>query len=84
MADKKKVGIIFTYFSKIGVAGIRLTDGDLTVGDQISIEGHTTNLTQGVDSLQMEHGTVDVAKKGDEVGIKVADRVRNHDIVYKI
>lgn len=84
MGEKEKIGTVFTYFSKINVAGIRLTDGELKVGDSISIEGHTTNFTQKVDSLQMDHGSVQSAKKGDEVGLKVPEKVRNHDIVYKI
>jgi putative protease len=84
LGEKEKIGIVFTYFSKIAVAGIRLTDGDLKVGDTISFEGHTTNFIQNVGSMQMEHGPVQEAKKGEEVGIKVDERVRNHDLVYKI
>ncbi len=84
MADKEKIGEVFTYFSKIGVAGIRLTDGILSNGDTISIEGATTNFEQTVDSIQIDKGTVDQAKVGQEVGIKVKDRVRPHDKVYKL
>jgi putative protease len=84
MGEKEKIGTVFTYFSKIGVAGVRLSDGGMSVGDTISIEGHTSNFTQNVDSIQMDHGPVESAKKGDEVGIKVKDKVRNHDVVYKI
>lgn len=84
MGEKEKVGTVFTYFSKINVAGVRLSDGALKIGDNISIEGHTTNFTQKVDSMQMDHGPVEVAKVGDEVGITVKDKVRNHDVVYKI
>jgi translation initiation factor IF-2 len=84
LGEKEKVGMVFTYFSKMGVAGVRLTNGELKVGDSISIEGHTTNFTQAVSSMQMDHGPVQVAKKGDEVGIKVEEKVRDHDVVYKI
>ncbi len=84
MGEKEKIGTVFTYFSKIGVAGVRLSDGGMSVGDTISIEGHTTNITQTVDSIQMEHGAVESAGKGEEVGIKVSGKVRNHDVVYKI
>jgi putative protease len=84
MGEKEKIGTVFTYFSKIGVAGVRLSDGGMSVGDTISIEGHTSNFTQNVDSIQMDHGPVETAKKGEEVGIKVKDKVRNHDVVYKI
>jgi putative protease len=84
MGEKEKIGTVFTYFSKIGVAGVRLSEGAMKVGDTISIEGHTTNFTQKVDSIQMDHGPVESAKKGDEVGIKVKNKVRNHDVVYRI
>jgi putative protease len=63
---------------------MKLTEGGLKVGDTISIEGHTSNFTQKVDSIQMDHGPVQTAKKGDEVGIKVKERVRKHDLVYKL
>ncbi|RMF90596.1 MAG: translation elongation factor-like protein [Methanobacteriota archaeon] len=84
MGEKEKIGEVFTYFSKIGVAGIRLTEGGLRLGDTISIEGHTTNFTQTVDSMQMDHGPVEEASAGDEVGIKVVDKVRKNDVVYKV
>jgi putative protease len=84
MGEKEKIGEVFTYFSRIGVAGMKLTEGGLKVGDTISIEGHTSNFTQKVDSIQMDHGPVQTAKKGDEVGIKVKERVRKHDLVYKL
>jgi putative protease len=84
MGEKERVGSVFTYFSKIGVAGVKVDRGELKIGDTISVEGHTTNFTQKVDSLQMDHGPVQRAKEGDEVGIRVKDKVRNHDVVYKI
>lgn len=84
MAEKKKVGEVFTYFAKPMVAGIRITEGSLSVGDKISIEGHTTNIQQMVDSMQVEHDSVQTAETGQEIGMKVADRVRPHDVVYKV
>jgi len=84
MAEKEKIGEVFTYFSKIGVAGIKLADGTLSAGDTISIEGHTTNFEQTIDSIHIDKGTVEKADVDQEVGIKVADRVRPHDKVYKI
>ncbi|MFQ6137102.1 MAG: translation elongation factor-like protein [Candidatus Hydrothermarchaeales archaeon] len=84
MAEKEKVGVVFTYFSKIGVAGIRLTDGPLSVGDTINIEGHTTNFDQKIESMQIDRVDVEKADVGQEVGIKVKDRVRPHDVVYKL
>ena len=81
--DKKLVGKITHYFTKIGVAVIDL-EAPLSVGDEISIEGATTNFTQTVDSMQIEHEEVEAAKKGDSVGLKVKDRVRGGDNVYKV
>lgn len=81
MADEKPLGKITHYFSKIGVGIIKLT-GPLKVGDQIQFKGHTTDFTQMVDSIQLEHRPIQAAKKGDEVGIKAAQKVREGDQVY--
>ena len=78
-----EIGRVSHYFGNIGVAGITLTD-TLTVGDTIHIIGHTTNFTQQVDSIQIEHDTVQTAGKGAEIGIKVKDHAREHDTVYKV
>ncbi len=82
--ERQKVGEVFHYFTKIGVAAIRLTDGALAVGDTVQIQGPTTNLEQPVDALQIEHATVQRAEKGQEVGLRVTDRVREKDFVYRI
>jgi len=81
--EKKEIGKITHYFGKIGVAAIRLSD-QLKVGDRISIEGAHTNFEQVVDSIQIEHQAIQVADAGDEVGVKMQDRVREGDTVYKI
>ena len=83
MSEKKLVGKVTHYFSKIGVAIIEVSS-TLKVGDEISIEGTATNLTQKVDSMQIEHKNVEHAKKGESVGMKVADRVREGDMVFKV
>ena len=83
MEEKKLVGTVEHYYTKIGVAVINLED-ELSVGDKISIEGATTNIQQTVDSMQVEHENVDVAKAGDSVGLKVVDRVRPGDNVYRL
>ena len=84
MAVEEKVGIVTGYYAKIGVAGIQLTDGPLQVGDQIRIHGHTTDLTQTVDSMQVEHASVQRAERGSEVAIQVRERVRRNDQVLRI
>ena len=80
---EEEVGKISDYFAKIGVAAIELT-GSLSVGDTIHIKGHTTDFEQKVDSMQIEHQSVEKANPGDSIGIKVKDRVRGHDVVYKV
>ncbi len=83
MAEKQLACTVSHYYSKIGVAVIDL-ESDVQKGDQISIEGATTNIQQPVDSMQVEHGAVATASKGDSIGLKVKDRVRPGDKVYKI
>jgi hypothetical protein len=80
---EERVGIVKDYFAKVGVAGIDL-ERPLSVGDRIHIKGHTTDLEQTVDSIQIEHAQVEVAKRGDAIGIKVPDRCRGGDVVYKV
>jgi translation elongation factor EF-1alpha len=80
---EERIGVVNDYFAKIGVAGIDL-EGPLQVGDTIHIKGHTTDLELAVDSMQVEHAQVQQAKKGDAIGIKVADRCRGGDVVYKV
>src|SRR5712691_8471810 len=82
--ERAKVGEVFHFFGKIGVAAIRLTDGALAIGDTVQIQGPTTNLQQTIDTLQIEHAKVDRADRGQEVGMKVRDRVREKDFVYKV
>ena len=81
--EKKLVGKVSHYFTKIGVGVIELSD-ELKVGDRISIEGATTNIQQTVDSMEIEHEKVRVAGAGKSIGLKTAQRVREGDVVYKI
>lgn len=84
MAEEKKIGMVSHYFSKIGVAAIKLTDGDLKTGDTIHIKGHTSDFTQNVDSIQIEHKDVQEAIMGSDIGITVVEHVREHDVVFKV
>jgi putative protease len=81
--DEHEVGKVTHYYSHIGVAVVKLTDS-LSKGDKIKIAGHTTNLEQTVDSMQIEHNELEKAKKGQEIGLKVADKVREHDTIFKV
>ena len=80
---EERVGIVNGYFARIGVAGIDLEE-TLRAGETIHIKGHTTDLEQVVESLQIEHAQVQEAKAGDAIGIKVQDRCRSGDLVYKV
>jgi len=82
--EEKKVGEVIKFFGKIGVAAIRITEGSLKVGDKIHIVGHTTDVSQTVDSMQVENKSVQEAGVGADVGIKAKDRVREHDTVYRV
>ncbi|HUS79223.1 MAG TPA: translation elongation factor-like protein [Patescibacteria group bacterium] len=79
----EKVGEITHYFTKIGVAVVNVT-GNMKVGDAIAIKGMTTNFEQTVGSMQVDGENIDEAKSGDDIGMKVADRVRQGDVVYRL
>ena len=78
-----EIGKVSDFFARPVVAGIELT-ATIKVGDEIHIKGHTTDLELTVDSMQINNANVEQAKAGDSVGIKVSDRVRRGDIVYKV
>jgi selenocysteine-specific translation elongation factor len=80
---EKEVGRVSDFFARPVVAGIELT-GTLTVGDNIHIKGHTTDIEMILDSMQIDNVNVEKAGKGKSVGIKVPERVRPGDIIYKV
>jgi translation initiation factor IF-2 len=79
-----KLGEVVKYFAKPGVAAVVITDGDLKTGDTIHFKGHTTDFNQAVESMQVDNQPVSEVKVGDDVGIKVKDRVRPGDVAYKV
>ena len=81
---EEKIGIIEHFFTHISVAAIKITDGQLNVGDTIHIVGANTDFVQNIDRMEIDRDPVEIAKAGDAIGIKVNDRVREHDIVYKV
>jgi translation elongation factor EF-1alpha len=83
MAEEEEIGRVRDYFARIGVAGVDLT-GRLKVGDTIHIKGHTTDIQQVVESMQIEHQNVQEAGPGDSVGIKVPERCRSGDGIYRV
>lgn len=82
--SEKLVGTISHFFGNISVAAIELSDGEINVGDDVHFNGRTTDFTQKVGSIQVENLNVEKGKKGDSVGMKVKEKVREHDRVYKI
>lgn len=87
MANEEKleeIGKITGFFTKVGAAIIDVTGGSLKVGETVRIKGHTTDFEQVVESMQIEHQPVQEATKGQTIGLKVKDRVRRHDMVYKV
>jgi putative protease len=78
-----EIGKVSDFFARPVVAGIDITRS-LKVGDRIHIKGHTTDVEMTVDSMQIDNKNVTEAKKGQSIGIKVPDRVRQGDTVYKI
>lgn len=83
MGSEERIGRVVGYFAKIGVAAVVL-ERSLRVGDTIRVKGHTTDFTQRVDSLEIEHAKVAEAGVGDSVAIRVVDRVRDHDVIYRV
>jgi translation elongation factor EF-1alpha len=83
MTEKKLIGKITHYFSKIGVVVVELSD-EMNVGDRISIGGATTSFEQVVDSMEIDNKKVETATKGQAIGLKVKEKVRLHDSVYKL
>ncbi|MCH8328965.1 MAG: translation elongation factor-like protein [Nanoarchaeota archaeon] len=79
----KKIGKVTHYYTNIGVSVVELS-ATLKVGDKIRIKGATTDFEQTIDSMQIEKDKIDEAKKGQSIGLKVKDHVRQHDVVYKV
>jgi len=82
--EEEKIGFVSNYYSKISVAAVEITNGTVSLGDTLRFLGHTTNFEIKVDSMQIEHKSVTEAKKGDSFGVKIPERARRGDRVYKI
>jgi len=82
-AKENIIGLVTHYFPKVQAAVIKLK-APLILGDTIRVKGHTTNFTQQITSMQIDHVSVDMAKKGQEIGLLVNSRARQHDIVCKV
>jgi translation elongation factor EF-Tu-like GTPase len=81
---EEKIGEVVKFFAKPSVAAVKITEGELNIQDTIKIFGHTTDVTQVIDSMEVNNQRVDKAVAGDYIGIKVVDRVRPGDEVFKV
>jgi translation elongation factor EF-1alpha len=80
-----KIGQVIHYFDKINVAIVKLTKGDLKIGDSVKLTDKEGNeFVQEVDSMQIEHASIDIAKAGDEFGLKVKKEIRSKSEVFKL
>ena len=81
----ERIGIVTHYFSHLAVAVLKLDPGArLRVGDNIRVQGHTTDFSQRIESLQVEHAPVTEVGPRDDFGLKVLEHARENDIVYKV
>jgi translation elongation factor EF-Tu-like GTPase len=83
MSEHELVGVISHYYGRIGVAGVAVSS-PIAVGDRVLIIGHTTALEQTITSMELDHQPIEVAQPGQDVGIRVIDRVRKGDHVYRL
>jgi translation elongation factor EF-1alpha len=81
---EEEIGKITHYFSKIDVGVLEITKGHVQIGDTIHIKGHTTDYYQKIQSMQVEHASVESAQEGMQVGLKVESSVREGDSVFKV
>lgn len=80
----ERIGVVTHYYSNLSVATLRLESGTLRVGDVIHIGGHTTDFSQRVESLEVNHAPATEVGPNDDFGLKVVGQVREHDVVYKL
>ena len=82
--EEQLIGAVTHYFGGASVVVIRMSAGGLSVGDEIHVVGHTTDFTEKVTSMEVNHKKVESAKPGDEIAIRVTARARQHDQVFKV
>lgn len=83
-ANEEYIGKVTHYFSKVQAAVIEIKKGGLNLGDKLHFKGHTSDFTQIISSMQIEHSPINTAKTGDDIGLRVDSRVRAGDNVYLI
>ncbi len=81
---EEEIGVVVKFFSKPGVAAVEITNGSINVGDTLHFKGHTTDFNDVIKSMEIDNNSVSEANSGDMIGIKVKERVREKDTVYKV
>ncbi len=81
---EEQVAVIVKFFAKPSVAALEVTSGTINKGDLLRYKGHTTDFTEEISSMEIDNQSVDEVKVGDLVGVKVKERVREGDKVYKV
>jgi len=81
---EEQVAVIVKFFAKPSVAALEVTNGTIQKGDLLKYKGHTTDFTEEITSMEIDNQSVDEVKAGDLVGVKVKERVREGDKVYKV
>ncbi len=79
----ERIGVVTHYFNHLSVAILKLEKGVLRVGDLIHIRGHTSDFSQPVESMEIDHVHVNEARPGQSFGLRVKEHAREHDVVYK-
>lgn len=82
--SEEQIAVVVKFFSKPSVAALEITSGTIKKGDILRYKGHTTDFTEEVLSMEIDNQSVEEAKAGDLIGLKVKERVREHDKVYKV
>jgi GTPase len=83
-SEPGRIGVVTHYYEHVGACVVSLDAGELRVGDTIHVRGHTTDFYQRVERLERDHTAVDSARAGEVVGVQVSQRVRSHDVVYRL
>jgi putative protease len=83
-SEPSRIGVVTHYFGHVHAAVVTVESGELRVGDMVHVRGHTTDYYQRIDRIEIDHQSHEVAKKGDNAGIHVAQRVRPHDVVFRL
>ncbi|MDO9515873.1 MAG: hypothetical protein Q7J01_07230 [Syntrophales bacterium] len=81
---EEKIGEVMKFFSKPSVAAVKITAGELRAGDTVKFAGHTTDFEDTINSMEIDNKQIEKATAGDYIGIKVSDRVRPGDEMFKV